>query len=240
MDYKTIRKNARVCGLVVVLGLLLAVPAAAAPGEPTTVYPLPMPIPIMPSVVQPLEVASIPSLSRAALPQVSGLPSRMGAISAAAATSNDVLSRAESTLDSTLTSLTSELDRSRSLVTTLRARVGSPNSDVLMVAQDASGAMVSYTAASAAATMRDSIYTSTAYLRGLSNLGGVGLNLTFIILGLGWIAVVNLLDLAVRVAVFLVKVLARLLATLLTLFDLLLQVASAIAEWLDILTGPLT
>jgi hypothetical protein len=47
--------------------------------------------------------------------------------------------------------------------------------------------------------MVNSIQFSVAYLRGVSNLGGVGLDLTFILLGLGWMAFVNIVDLLIRI-----------------------------------------
>jgi hypothetical protein len=220
--------------------MLLAVPASAAGDDPTTIYEMPMPIPQMPSVIDAVTVDDIPSISRAELPQVSGLPSRMSAINAAANTSDAVLSRAEGTLNSTLTSLSTRLDAGRSLITGLRLRLGAPTSDVLMTAQDAAGNYVNYTAYDAALQMKTSIYTTTAYLRGLSNLGGVGLNLTFVIIGLGWIAVVNLIDLSVRAGVFLLRIIGNLINALIRLIDLIIQIVSALAEWINVLTGPFT
>jgi hypothetical protein len=88
--------------------------------------------------------------------------------------------------------------------------------------------------------MSDSVYTSTAYLRGLSNLGGVGLNLTFIILGLAWIAIVNLIELALRTAVVLLKVIGRIMTFVISVINMLLNMLSAIAEWVNNLTGPAT
>jgi hypothetical protein len=240
MDVKQIRENARIYGLIAVLSLLLTVPAAAAGGDPTTIYELPMPVPAMPAVIDQLTVEEIPSISRSQLPQVSGLPSRMAAIDAAANTSDAVFSRAESTLNSTLTSLSTRLDAGRSLITGLRLRVGAPTSEALAKAQNASGVYVSYTAYDMATEMRTSIYYATAYLRGLSNLGGVGLNLTFIIIGLAWIGVVNLIDLLTRAAIFMFRMLGNLVNSLIRLVDLLLNVAGVIASWIDIITGPLT
>jgi hypothetical protein len=219
--------------------MLLAVPASAA-SPYDAIYEMPVPVPVMPSVIDPLTVEEIPSLSRSQLPQVSGLPSRLSAINTAANTSDVILSRAESSLNSTLTSLSTRLDAGRSMITGLRMRIGAPTSDVLMTAQDAAGNYVNYTAYDAALTMRKSIYTTTAYLRGLSNLGGVGLNLTFIIIGLGWIAVVNLIDLAIRAGVFLLRMIGNLINGLVKAIDLLIQIVSAIAEWINVLTGPFT
>lgn len=240
VDFETIWQDVRVPGVILVLALLLAVPAAAAGDDPVSLYSLPMPVPVLPSVIDPITIDQIPSLSRAQLPQISGLPSRMSAINAASNTSNAVLSRAESTLNSTLTSMSTRIDAGRSLITGLRLRLGAPTSDVLMVAQDQSGNMINYTAYDAALQMKTSTYTTTAYLRGLSNLGGVGLNLTFIIIGLGWIAIVNLIDLSVRAGVFLLRLIGNLISGLIRLIDLLIQILSAIAVWIDILTGPFT
>ncbi len=242
MDRSQIRQNAPKAALIVVLGMLLATPASAAPNPGVDVAPLPLPVPYLgsPVAVQALQVADIPSLSRQNLPQVSGLPSRLGAISAAANLSNDMLSRAEARLDSTLISASAQIDLSRSLVADLRARLGSPTSSVIAQARDAGGNMISYTAYDAAVEMRDSIYTSTAYLRGLSNLGGVGLNLTFIIIGMAWIALVNFLDLVLQISVTLVKFIARLFLLIWLILKLIIAVAQVIADWINILTGPLT
>ncbi len=240
MDYRTIRENARVLGLTLLFALLLVVPASAADDDPVNIDELPMPIPAVPSAVQPLDVNTMPSLSRAQLPQVSGLPSRMSAIGAAAATSDAILSRAEGTLNDTLSGLNSELDASRSLINSIRVRIGAPTSAALIKAQDDSGAYVSYTAYEAATEMSASVHTSVAYLRGLSRLGGVGLNLTFIIIGLGWIAIVNIIDLLLRVSLIILKIIGRIILFLFRLFALILQILYTIAVWIDIITGPLT
>jgi len=239
MDNNARWKNARTAGLIVALLLLITVPASAA-GDPVSTIEMPMPVPDLPSVVPALSVSDLPAISRGSLPQVSGLPSRISAINAVANTSDAVLSRSESLLADSLSSANSRMNRSRSLVSDLRARVGAPTSEALIKARDDTDAMISYTAYEAAEEMRDSVFTTTAYLRGLSGLGGVGLNLTFIILGLGWIAVVNLIDVGMRIGIFMMRVIAKVVTFIFALINFLINLFNAIANWLDIVTGPIT
>jgi hypothetical protein len=220
--------------------MLLAVPASAAGDDPTTVYEMPMPIPQMPSVIDAITVDEIPSISRAELPQVSGLPSRLSAIQAADSLSAAVVSRAEGYMNTTLTSIDSQLAQYRGLLTGIRLRVGSPSSDVLMTAQDAAGNYVNYTAYDAALQMKTSMYTMVAYLRGLSNIGGVGLNLTFIVVGLAWVAAVRLIDLAIRLPIVMMRIIRALASDLIKIAHLIISILEALAEWINVLTGPFT
>lgn len=239
MDTTARCQNFRIAGLIAVLLALLAVPASAAGGAPV-IQPLPMPIPAIPSVVAPLNISDIPALSRAQLPQVSGLPSRMSAIATASNTSDAMLTRAEDTLNSTLTSLSAQLDSSRLLVASLRAHVGAPTADTIVKAQNVYGVYESYTAYDVATTMSNSVYTSTAYLRGLSRLGGVGLSLTFVILGLGWIVTVNLIDLGIRLSVYILKAIIGAIRLVWALVLLVIALLDVLGAWINILTGPFT
>jgi hypothetical protein len=242
MDTASVLENNRISRVfwLIIVFALLAVPASAAGGNPTTVYELPMPVPAMPAVIDPLTIEEIPSISRSQLPQVSGLPSRLSAINAADSLSEAVMNRATSTMNNTMTSIDNQLAQYRGLLTDVRMRVGSPTSDVMLTAQDVDGNFVDYTAYSAAAQMSNSIYTTVAYLRGLSNLGGVGLNLAFIVVGLAWVAIVRLIDLAIRVPIAMIRVVRALISDLIKIVNLIINIAQALAEWINITTGPAT
>lgn len=230
MDNSKIFKYGRKIGLGAVLALVLVVPASADTST-TEVYEMPMPIPDLPSVVDPLTIDSIPSLSRAALPQVSGLPSQMGLIDAASSASDAVMSRVEGRLSSSLTSVNQRVSQSRALVNNVRSRVGSPLSDVQMVSDTGT----EYTAFSMASDMANSMGFAVAYLRGLSKMGAVGIDLTFVLIGLAWIAVVNLIDVLFRISVLFFKILGNVIGFVKQTIDLLVNVVNALANIVDIL-----
>lgn len=237
MVAKTFRKNARihlVIALVIALAVLPApVYAEDIPSQPQVdVYEMPMPVPALPAPAQAIQRSDLPEI-RSSLPTVSSLPSQLNAINAAGTRADQVMSRAENRLDSTLSSASARINQTRELVDTLRARVGSPQSDQLIKAQNQYNAYVSYTAYDVATTMQGSIYTSTAYLRGLSNLGSTGLNLTFVILGLGWIGIINLLEFLVRISAFILRIIGALISWTITLITALIDIINAVGTWLD-------
>jgi hypothetical protein len=97
-----------------------------------------------------------------------------------------------------------------------------------------------YTAYGMASDMANSMAFAVAYLRGLSKLGAVGTDLTFVLIGLAWIAVVNLIDVLFRISVVLFKILGNVIDFVIRAIELLIEIVTAIANVVDILTGPLT
>jgi hypothetical protein len=115
------------------------------------------------------------------------------------------------------------------LINKARARVGSPLSDI----QARNDTGTEYTAYGVASEMSNSIAFSIAYLRGLSKFGAVGTDLTFVILGLAWIAIVNLIDLIIRVSIVLFRILLRLANLVYNAIRLILDIVNTIAQVID-------
>lgn len=233
MDHRTIQTYVGIC-VYVIGALVLASPVRAEEAPDSSVYEMPMPIPALPETIDALTVDDFPDLA-GQMPQITYPNDGMALIDAAEAASDSVLSNVEDTLDSTLSSLSGRLDNTRTMITEIRLRVGAPTSAVLIKPRDGGGNYTSYTAYETAQEMRGSIYVSVAYLKGLSGLGGVGLDLTFIVLALGWVAAVNIIDFVLHLNVSLIRIIGGLIGVLHALVDLLIQVINAIANIINLI-----
>jgi hypothetical protein len=169
---------------------------------------MPVPVPILPAVIPEITAADLPEINASALPAVdtSEWASSVDAIQAARSTLNTVFDNAQDQVTTVLSNASAEMGKARGVINAIRTRVGSPMADTY--ARDGEA---TYTAYQIAYDMTNAIQFSTAYLRGMSRLGGVGLDLTFVVLGLGWMAFVNLLDLLIRAVTAFVRFLANLL-----------------------------
>jgi hypothetical protein len=91
-------------------------------------------------------------------------------------------------------------------------------------------------AASIATDLAGAIRWSMAYLRALSNLGPLGLDLAFVFIGLGWIVLVNVMDMAVRLVAWLLGLIFKVVSFVLgTLIDLVIGIINIILKILEII-----
>lgn len=207
MDGKEIRRH--VGTVLVILALLLtATSSVYADGTIAVVTSMPVPVPIMPAVIPEITADDLPEINSSTLPAVdtSAWSSSVDAIQEARTMLSTVFDGAQDQMTTLLSDASAEMGKARSVINAVRTRVGSPLSDTY-----ARNGETTYTVYQIAYDMTNAIQFSTAYLRGMSRLGGVGLDLTFVVLGLGWMAFVNLLDLLVRAVVAFVRFLANLL-----------------------------
>jgi hypothetical protein len=207
MDGKEIRRYART--LLLTAALLLAVTSSVyADGAITVVTSMPVPVPILPAVIPAITAEDLPEVNTSTLPAVdtSEWASSVDAIQAARSTLNAVFDSAQDQVTTVLSDASAEMGKARGVINAVRTRVGSPLSDTY--ARDGS---TTYTVYQITYDMTNAIQFSTAYLRGMSRLGGVGLDLTFVVLGLGWMAFVNLLDLLIMAVTAFVRFLFNLI-----------------------------
>ncbi|MCD4737783.1 MAG: hypothetical protein K8R89_00795 [Anaerolineae bacterium] len=210
------RKNSR---LIVIVALILLFPTAVAAdtGEPVA---LPVPLPAMPADVQPL---TFPSL---VLPVINSAnwPSAIAGIEAISARIASTMNTVESMQQREFSRVNEQIAAVRAPISRMQSLIGSPQTDVTAQSDTTQyNSLYSMATASTAA-----IQTSVAYLRGLSGIGATGLNLTFVFIGLGWITIVNLLDLALFIPWSLEKFIIRAIEWIMKIVDLILQVIQAL------------
>jgi hypothetical protein len=94
--------------------------------------------------------------------------------------------------------------QARTVTNQARAVIGESSGDSgdMMFAAAGEGPL---SATSIATDLAAAIRWSMAYLRGLSNLGPLGLDLTFIFVALGWIVLVNVSEMGVRLVAWLLR-----------------------------------
>jgi len=209
----------------VVIALLmasLAVPVLATGGNPVA---LPVPLPAMPADIQPLTTfpsVVLPSINHATW------PSAIDAIDTVRATLLNTVNAAESTMQAEFGGVSARIAAVRSPIGQMKALIGAPQTDITAQSDTAQyNSLYSMASASTAA-----MQTSVAYLRGLSGIGTTGLNLTFIFIGLGWLLIVNLLDLLLSVTWSLVRFIVNALDWTIKVVDLVLQILQAVGGFI--------
>jgi len=113
----------------------------------------------------------------------------------------------------------------RNTTNELRAFVGDPQTSV-----SAQSDARSVTVTGMAQEMAQSVSSSMGYVRAVSNLGPLGLDLVFIFIGLGWILFMNLVEWVVKIVAWIVRWLWSLLAFLLRLFELFMALIRTLVE----------
>ncbi len=160
---------------------------------------LPAPLPAMPAMPQAVTVASLPAVVLPSRPALN-LPSIANTVNGINADLDAAITARRVELNTEFARLNRQLARARVTTNKLRARIGSP----LEVSVN-SGSQ-SYTSAyQMASEMSGAMQTSIAYLRGLSRIGTTGLDLTFVFLGLGWLIVLQLIDMWVHIICLMFK-----------------------------------
>jgi len=240
MDNKKICQYVRTAVFITVL-LVISPSSIYADGSVTVVTAMPVPVPILPAVVPEITANDLPSIDIDALPSLdtSALTEEWSAVTdfieSSRSTVNVLLDGMEEQTSNYIADSATAIGKTRGVINGVRARVGSPLSDVYV-----RNGETTYTAYKIALDMVNSIQFSVAYLRGVSNLGGVGLDLTFILLGLGWMAFVNIVDLLIRIGISIVKGLASAVEAFIAFSHSVYDLANLIASIIDIITGPLT
>jgi len=213
-------KNSKII-IAVLVALLLPLPVYAS-GDPVS---LPVPLPAMPADVEPL--TTFPSV---ALPEIDHAtwPSAVDEIDAVRAALLNTVSAAESTMQSEFSGVSARIAAVRSPISQMQAMIGSPQTDVTAQSDTAQYNSLYSMASTSTAAMQ----TSVAYLRGLSGIGATGLNLTFVFIGLGWVLIVNLLDLLLSTTWALVRFIIGALDWAIRVVDLILQILQAIGGFI--------
>lgn len=235
MDNKQTAKNVRAAFIAVAMLMLTTVPAAA--DTVSVVTQVLIPVPVLPAVVPEITAADLPTVDLSGMSGIdtSEWDSTIDSITAARTIVNAVMTDAQDRVTTEISHASARMGQARSVVNNVRARVGSPMTDI-----HARDGETTYTAYSIAYDSVNAIQFSMAYLRGLSRLGGVGLDLTFVFLGLGWVVVVNLLDVSLRAAIALVKVISNVIDGIIKIVNTILNLISAIMDIINIVTGPFT
>ena len=235
MDNKQITKNVRAAFIAAAMLVLTTLPAAA--DTVSVVTQVLIPVPVLPAVVPEITAADLPTVDLSSLPGIdtSEWTSTVDSITVARTAVNAVMTEAQDRVTAEISHAAARMGQTRSVINNVRARVGSPLSDV-----QARDGETTYTAYAIASDSVNAIQFSMAYLRGLSRLGGVGLDLTFVFLGLGWVVVVNLLDVSLRAAIALVKFISTVIDGVVNLVNTVLSLISAIMDIINIVTGPFT
>jgi len=92
------------------------------------------------------------------------------------------------------------------------------------------------TAASAAEQLAGAIRFAMAYMRSLTDIGPLGLDIVFVFIGLAWIVVVNMADMAVRISSWLLSNILKVLTFVFgTLFQVIVWIINIILDIIGIL-----
>lgn len=104
----------------------------------------------------------------------------------------------------------------------LREFIGSPDSVM------ASGGGRTVTVTGMAQEMSQSVGFSLAYLRAVSDLGPLGLNLVFVFIGLGWMLFVNLMDWLTHIIAWVIKTMFRVIGAVIEFVRILFEIVRTI------------
>ena len=214
------------------LALVLVAPVRAA--EPTgNTIALPVAIPALPALPEAISAASIratlPTVVMPEVPELVTLPSLVEPINAANAELEAWMGARRGELNTEFNRLSTRLARARATSNRAYALVGSP----MLVTVQNHGQTYS-SAYQIAEEMSETMSVSFAYLRGLSRMGTMGLDITFVLLGLAWLMILNLLDLWMHVIALMFRPLLWVIDQFIKTVGLILQLLVAFAPLLRI------
>lgn len=199
----------------------MPVSVGASTGEAVA---LPVPLPAMPADVQPL---TFPSLSLPAI-NSANWPGAIAEINSLSARLDSTMSAVESMQQREFSRVSAQISAVRAPINRMKTLIGAPQTDITVQSDTAQyNSLYSMATVSTAA-----VQTSVAYLRGLSGIGATGLNLTFVFIGLGWITMVNLLDIAMTLVWATGVFILRAGEWIMKIADLLLQAAQAVGGFI--------
>lgn len=90
-------------------------------------------------------------------------------------------------------------------------------------------------ATSLATDLAGAIRWTMAYMRGISKLGPLGLDLVFVFVGLGWIVLVNLADMAIRLAAWLIGIIGKVIAFAMKIVEVIFHIIGLILSVIEII-----
>ena len=172
---------------------------------------LPAPLPVMPGVVAMPDI-TFPAPDRSQWPDTTIV--RQGLWSSI----NAELVDARQTINEQYDSARANIVAVRSATQAIRTFVGNP---VNTTAQSDSRVV---TVNSMAAEMSNSVAVALGYVRAVSNIGPMGMDLAFIFIGLGWVMFVNLLEWVATAIVWIFKTIMSGFLFVLRIFEILMQI----------------
>lgn len=126
--------------------------------------------------------------------------------------------------------------QARTITNQARAVIGESGGDSGDMMFAAAGEGNELSATSIATDLAGAIRWSMAYLRGLSNLGPLGLDLAFVFAALGWIVLVNVTEMGVRLVAWLLRTIIGVITWVVnTVIGFFLGIINIILKILDII-----
>jgi len=230
MDNQKIWRNFRVLGVISLFLLVAAAPVLAdvPPNDPLHINSigidsgeLPAPLPAMPGAIELPEVV-FPAVDPSAWPSVED----------ERAATKIVVSNRISVLRATMNSRYNDARASvasvRSVTHNVLETIGNPMVDSVY------DGTTRVSVAGMAQRMSQSIEYGLGYARAVANIGPMGLDLVFVFVGIGWILLMNLLSLGVRLIAALIGFLGKALDAMWKLAILLIEVMRFVLAIIDL------
>lgn len=229
MDTQKIRRNLRVLGAVVLAALWTApVLADTPPNDPLHVNSafitsgeLPAPLPSMPGAID-LPSIAFPGIDMSQLPVLSD---ERQAVETLVSNRVTVL---RATINNRLAETRASIASLRSFTRATSDAIGNP---MTLSVYDGTERL---TVTGMAQRMAQSVEYGIGYARAVSALGPLGLDLVFVFVGFGWVVLVNLIVMAVRLIAAVIGFIGKALDALWKLSLLLVEVMKLVAAVFDL------
>jgi hypothetical protein len=186
---------------------------------------LPAPLPRTPGVIAMPEL-NLPRIDRASWPSLVAQRTELDA------KGRSVLSGVRSDLSQRYSEALGQMAEVRSVTGEWRSFLGVAEGGEIAVSTQS--ADQSFTMASVAQQMGSSIEFSVGYLRAITGLGPMGLDLAFVFVALAWVFFVNLSTFAIKLTAWLIRTLFDILAFIISLAIAIFTVVNAFLKAVDI------
>lgn len=218
---------------VVIIALVVAAPVAAQDGMPPAYNTagvqsgeLPAPLPRTPGVIN-MPALELPEIDRSRWPSLVEQRAELDTKGRSA------LSGVRSELSQRYSEALAQVDDVRTTVGEWRSFVGMTEGGMESIT--AQSASRSFTMASVAQEMGASIEFSVGYLRAITGLGPLGLDLAFVFVGLAWVWFVNLSIMAIKLTAYLIRSLFNILDFFIRLVTAIFSALHALLQAIDII-----